>query len=132
MSVAARLVLASGSETRRRLLAEAGLVFDVHPSAVDESVVKRRLRADGASASAVATKLAEAKAIAVSALRPGDLVIGADQILTSDDQWYDKPDDLDIARHHLSTLRGRSQVLHTACVLALGGKIVWRTSCGRA
>ena len=126
MSAPARLVLASGSETRRDLLSAAGLDFDIRPSTVDESVLKRRLRAEGASASDVAMALAEAKAIPVSALAPGDVVIGADQILTCDDRWYDKPDDLDVARHHLRELRGRSQILHTACVLAMAGAIVWR------
>lgn len=125
MSAGARLVLASGSETRRQLLAGAGLAFDVHLSPVDETVLKRHLRTDGLSASAVATRLAEAKALAVSASRPNDVVIGADQILTCGDRWYDKPDDLDVARRHLNELRGRSQVLHTACVLASGGEIVW-------
>ena len=123
---AVRLVLASGSETRRNLLTAIGLDFNVHPSAVDESVVKQRGRADGASASVVAIALAEAKAIAVSALQPGGLIIGADQILTCDDRWYDKPDDLDVARRQLSELRGRTQILHTACALALDGEIVWR------
>ena len=123
---APRLVLASGSEARRQLLDASGLVFDVRSSDIDESVLKGRMRADGAHADIVAPALAEAKAVAVSARREFDFVIGADQILTCDGHWYDKPADLDEARLHLRMLRGRTQVLHTACVLATGGEVVWR------
>lgn len=126
MSAVPRLVLASGSTTRRALLTGAGLRFDVHPPEVDESILKNRGRAAGAAASAVAMALAEAKAIVVSASRPDAIVIGADQILTCDERWYDKPEDLGVARRQLAQLRGGCQVLHTACVLAAGGEIVWR------
>ncbi len=121
-----RLVLASGSETRRHLLSALGLVFDVHPSAVDESVLKRRLRSEEASPAAAALALAEAKAAAISMQHPTHVIIGADQILTCGGRWYDKPRDLIEARQHLSELRGSAQVLHTACVLAFGEQIVWR------
>ena len=84
------------------------------------------MRARDASADAVATTLAECKATAVSEQRPDDLVIGADQILTCGDEWFDKPADGADARRHLLALRGRIQVLHTACVLATAGAVVWR------
>ena len=121
-----RLVLASGSAARRHLLAASGMAFDVLPSGVDETALKLRMRAAGAQSDAVAMALAEAKAVAVSAQREGDLVIGADQILTCGDEWYDKPVDVNQARSQLRALRGRPQVLHTACALAAAGKVVWR------
>lgn len=123
---APRLVLASGSETRRDLLIVSGFSFDVQVSDVDETVIKRQARARGDAVEVAALALAEAKALVVSRRRPIDLVIGADQILTCDARWFDKPIDLGEARRHLRSLRGRVQVLHTACVLATAGEIVWR------
>ncbi len=120
------LVLASGSEPRRQLLASCGISVDVQPSALDESILKQRLRAEGASAAMTALALAEAKARAVAATRPDEVVIGADQILSCGDRWYDKPHDLHEARDHLRSLRGRVQTLHTACVLVGGAAEPWR------
>lgn len=120
------LVLASGSDTRRALLVASGYGFDVHVSEVDEAAIKRQACERGDTVDAAATTLAEAKALVVSSARPTDLVIGADQILTCEGRWFDKPIDLSEARDHLRALRGRVQLLHTACVLATAGKIVWR------
>ncbi|MGH8253515.1 MAG: Maf family protein, partial [Steroidobacteraceae bacterium] len=71
------LILASTSPYRRDLLARLGLPFAVHPSNVDENPVP------GETPPARAERLALAKAIAVSALHPRAVVIGADQVASS-------------------------------------------------
>ena len=116
------LVLASGSASRLALLRAAGLLVHVHRPDVDEGAVKRASRADGPQAAAL--RLAELKARTAHA--PGDLVIGADQILVCGDRWFDKPADLHEARDHLRRLRGRTHELVTACVLLRDGAIVWQ------
>jgi septum formation protein len=123
-----RLVLASGSAVRARLLADAGLAFDVRDSRVDEDVVKRRFaRSDGNSdTDALALALADEKALAVSGAEAGALVIGADQILTCGGRRYDKPRDMAEARANLIAFRGRAHTLHSAVVLARDGAVVWR------
>ena len=118
------LVLASASKTRHGLLRQAGLFVRPCPSDVDESAVKRAARERGAAAAATALQLAEMKARAAPA--SDAIIIGADQLLTCEGRWFDKPDDLASAREHLLALRGRSHVLHTAVSLARGGQIIWR------
>lgn len=120
------LVLASGSATRRQLLEALQLEFEALASDVDEASIKREKRAAGATPGDTALALAEAKAHAVGALRPDALVIGADQILSCDETWFDKPADLAEAHRQLSTLRARAQTLHTATVFVTGGRTVWR------
>ncbi len=123
------LVLASASVARRKLLQDAGLEIEALPAAVDEAEVKLALRAEGASAAQVAETLAELKARRVSerlggAGGPGPLVIGADQMLDCEGQWYDKPADLAAARAQLLALSGRSHTLETSvCVVRDGGRI---------
>lgn len=135
-----RLILASGSASRRQMLTAAGLVFDVVPSAVDEAVAKRdlELRFGVGSASMelgreTARVLARAKALDVSARHPHAVVIGADQTLTLvlDDKSgrdtarsFDKPTSLVEARGQLIDMRGRTHVLCSAAALARNGAII--------
>ena len=119
-----KLLLASGSDARRRILENAGLVFDVEVSAVDENHLKQMGRQQNCSADTVALRLAEAKALSVE--KPDTLVIGADQILSCEGIWYDKPEGLDGARQQLLQLRGKTHTLHTAVILCFNGLVLWR------
>lgn len=113
-----RLILASASLTRARLLTMAGLKVEVAPATLDEAVVKRRFRAEGWSAADCALALAEAKALDTASRYDGALVIGADQLLVSEGRWFDKPSDLAEMRAQLEVLRGRIHELITAvCVV---------------
>jgi len=123
-----RLVLASQSAARRALLQAAGLAFEAVVSGVDEGPLKDRLAAAGAGGDDIAEALAEAKALAISRMRPGDLVIGADQILEADGGLRDKPVDLADARARLRELRGTEHRLRTSVVAARNGEIVFRDS----
>ncbi len=127
MSLAPRdpLVLASGSATRARLLADAGLPILVDPAAVDEEEIRASFQAEGRDAAACAAALAEAKATRVSGRHPGALVLGADQILDCGGRWLEKPRDLNAARAQLTQLRGKRHVLVTAAAVVRNGAIVW-------
>lgn len=120
-----RLILASTSRTRQRMLEDAGLSFTAVGSDVDEDVVKRAARTEGARAAETAFLLAEMKAKAVSVCHPQSLVIGADQILVCENIWFDKPGTLQGARTQLRALRGRVHDLETAVVCFRGGARVW-------
>ena len=120
------LILASASSVRARLLAAAGVVFRVAPAEIDEAALKCACRAGRRVASECALSLAEAKAQWVSRREPGALVVGADQILVCEGEWFDKPADLGAARGQLQALRGRTHVLATAVCAILASERVWR------
>lgn len=120
------LVLASKSRSRSALLAGAGLAFATEPSDVDERAVEEPLLAAGADPGAIALHLAEAKALAVAARRPEDLVLGCDQTLGLGNERFVKPESREEARAHLERLRGRTHELHSALVLARGDTVLWR------
>ena len=118
------LILASGSATRRHLLASAGLTAEIVPAAVDE----RKLEAESKSKddpAAIAALLARAKAMAVGAHRVDRYVLGADQTLAVGSVQLHKPADREGARATLSVLSGRSHSLHSGLALAHGGRIIW-------
>ncbi len=121
-----RLILASASTARRTVLAAAGLRFDVRPAAIDEAAIKRAACSEGLDATAAALRLADAKAADIARQEPRALVIGADQILTCDGAWFDKPADLAAARRLLQALRGRPHELATAVVCHAGDHVRWQ------
>ena len=121
-----KLVLASASPTRRRLLAEAGLDAETRPAPIDERATEAPLLAAGATPRDIALALASAKALATSEAVPEALVIGADQTLDLDGERMTKPSDMDAARQQLLRLSGRSHRLHSAVACARGGTILWQ------
>jgi nucleoside triphosphate pyrophosphatase len=122
------LILASASTTRAGLLQSAGITFAIDPAHVDEEAVKREQWKAGRNALACAAALAEAKARAVAARHKSALVIGADQILVSDDEWFDKPGDLAAAEAQLRRLRGRDHILMTAACVVRGDERLWQAT----
>ena len=121
-----RLVLASASAARQRLLASAGLQFEVEPAAVDESAIRQAARADSLAPGETALMLARLKATHVSARDPAALVIGADQLLVYDREWFEKPQTQAAARADLLRLRGHRHVLPTAVVCVSGSVVLWQ------
>lgn len=119
------VILASGSASRRALLAGAGVAATSIKPNVDEEAAKRAMRADGLNVRDQAMQLAELKAVKVSRSMSG-LVIGGDQMLNLDGEAFDKPADLDAAKGHLRKLSGQSHYLETAIVVAENGAPVWR------
>jgi septum formation protein len=119
------VILASTSAIRRQVLSAAGVVFEAVSPGVDEDAAKEALRAEGASPRDQADKIAELKAVKISARRPG-LVIGCDQILQCDGRAWDKAETIDEARERLRHLRGRAHTLECGAVIARDGVPVWR------
>lgn len=119
------LILASQSATRKSLLAGAGLRFTSLGAPVDERAVERDARANGAGPEQIALELAGAKALSVSHLNPGAVVIGADQTLEFEGALLHKPLDLAGARAQLSLLVGKTHRLHAGVALAQDGKVLW-------
>ena len=117
------LILVSQSSARAALLRAAGLAFETRPAVVDEAAIKASLRGEGVGADTCALTLADLKAARLRA--PDAVVIGADQLLVCEGEWFDKPPDVAAARAQLVRLRGREHTLVTAVVVHRGGEAIW-------
>ena len=117
-SGAGPLVLASRSAGRRALLAAAGLNAEAIAADIDERSLERGHFAGGGSLENLASSLAQAKAHAVSALRPDAFCLGADQTLSLEGRLVHKPRDLADAAHSLAALAGRTHRLTSAFCVA--------------
>jgi septum formation protein len=116
------LVLASRSESRRALLAAAGLDAESVVAEVDERALEDRYLSGGGSLENVAIELARAKALAVSARRPDAYCIGADQTLTLEGRILHKSRDLAEGAKTLASLSGKTHRLTSAFCVARGGQ----------
>jgi septum formation protein len=99
----------------------------VHPALIDERHFEASLRQSqpDAGPEAIARGLSEAKALAVSALEPGLLVLGCDQTLALGNEAFHKPAGKAGAKEHLLKLSGKAHHLHSGLALARDGVILW-------
>ncbi|HZP20790.1 MAG TPA: Maf family protein [Bauldia sp.] len=122
----ARIILASTSPTRIKLLKDSGIPFEAMPPRIDERLVEKPLREAGRPAGEIALALAEAKASGIGRADRSAFVIGADQMLECDGRLWIKPSSLDEARQQLVTLAARTHELHTAVAGVKNGTVIWR------
>jgi septum formation protein len=119
------LILASSSPFRRMLMQNAGLRFEAIAADIDERAIEAPLEASGAGPDAIALVLAKAKAVAVSEINRGALVIGSDQTMSLGDRVFHKPKDIAEAEAHLLALSGKTHRLNSAIAIARDGDIIW-------
>ncbi|MEM1288267.1 MAG: Maf family protein [Pseudomonadota bacterium] len=118
-----RIVLASNSAIRHQMLEQCGFRVAKHPSDVDERALDKQLK--GASPQAIARALAEAKAANVSQAKPGDVVVGGDQLLHLEGELLHKAMDLEEAKEKLMQLQGKPHTLVSSAAIARDGDILW-------
>lgn len=119
------IVLASASSARQKLLQAAGISFVTQVSSLDETKAKTTIQHLDTKSQCL--RLAQLKAEAVSALRPQDHVIGADQILEFQGKIFDKATTLTQAYQQLLKLQGHTHQLHSAVVTIANGKTAFTT-----
>ena len=117
------LILASKSAARRALLEAAGIPIEIVPADIDERAVEANAALENAEM--VAALLAREKARAVSAKRPGRMVLGADQTLALGQQRFSKADDRAGARAQLVALRGKTHTLYSAVAVVQDGNVLF-------
>lgn len=121
-----RVILASRSAARVRLLAAAGVKVEIVPADIDEAALREALAAERVATVDAAIALAEMKARRIASAVPGDaIVLGCDQLLDIEGAWLDKPVDRAAAWRQLCRLRGKTHLLATAVVGFRGGTRVW-------
>jgi len=122
-----RLVLASGSASRRAMLEAAGVPFSATSPGVDEDAAKAGLRSQGVAPRDFADALAELKALRVSQREPDALALGSDSLMVlADGTILDKPTSREEAAEHLRAMSGGRHSIVSAAVIAEQGRPVWR------
>ena len=120
-----KIILASKSKVRKKILEENGIICEVEPANIDEDLVKESLLNEGASPSIISKNLAELKANKISQQKNGELVLGADSIIDLNGEIVSKPSNRDKALDILKKLNGKKHYLVSSVCISKNGFMIW-------
>ena len=120
-----KIILASQSKVRKKILDEHNILNEVRPSNVDEDVVKSSLLKEKASPEIISKNLAELKANKISGKYSDNLVLGADSGIDLNGELISKPDNREEALEILRKLNGKKHYLISSVCISKNGSMVW-------
>ena len=120
-----KIILASQSKVRKKILDEHNILNEVRPSNVDEDVVKSSLLKEKASLEIISKNLAELKANKISGKYSDNLVLGADSVIDLNGELISKPDNREEALEILRKLNGKKHYLISSVCISKNGSMVW-------
>ena len=120
-----KIILASKSKVRKKILEENGINCVVEPANIDEDLVKDSLLKEGALPTIVSKNLAELKANKVSQKKNGELVLGADSIIDLSGKIISKPSNRNEALAILKKLNGQKHHLISSVCISKNGSMIW-------
>ena len=120
-----KIILASQSKVRKKILDENNILNEVKPSNIDEDVVKSSLLKEKASPELISKNLAELKANKISGKFTDNLVLGADSVIDLDGELISKPKNREEALEILKKLNGKKHHLISSVCISKNGSMVW-------
>tara|TARA_B100001029_G_C15001943_1_gene418639 strand:- start:251 stop:838 length:588 start_codon:yes stop_codon:yes gene_type:complete len=120
-----KIILASKSEVRRKILEKNGITCTVLPANIDEDLIKDSLSKEGASPELISKNLAELKANKISAKKNENLVLGADSVIDLNGEIISKPSDRLDALNILKKLNGKKHQLISSVCISKNGRMIW-------
>ncbi len=120
-----KIILASKSGVRKQILDNYNIDCDVEVSNVDEDQVKNSLLAEGANPLLISKNLAEIKSIKVSNRNPDRLVLGADSVVSLNNELINKPRSREEALEILKKLNNSKHNLISSVCIAKNGAMIW-------
>ena len=120
-----KIILASKSKVRKKILDKYNILNEVKPSNVDEDVVKLSLLKEKVSPEIISRNLAELKANKVSQSFSDNLVLGADSVIDLEGELISKPNDRNEALEILKKLNGKKHYLISSVCISKNGFMVW-------
>ena len=120
-----KIILASRSRVRKKILEENDINCEVEPANVDEDLVKESLIKEGANPEIISKNLAELKANKISQKLNGEMVLGADSIIDLDGAIISKPPNRKEALEILQKLNGKKHYLISSVCISKNGSMIW-------
>jgi septum formation protein len=120
-----KIILASKSGVRKDILKNNNISYIAVPSNIDEDQVKDSLLAVGANPLLISKNLAELKSIKISSKYSDQLVIGADSVISLNNELVNKPNTREEGLEILKKLNGSTHYLITSVCISKNGSMVW-------
>ena len=120
-----KIILASNSKVRKKILDENDIACKVVPSNADEESVKKSLIKEDLSPELISKNLAELKANKVSLKFNSEIVIGADSVIDMNGELISKPKNREEALKILKKLNGKTHYLISSVCISKNGSMIW-------
>ena len=120
-----KIIMASKSEVRKKILDQNGIDCDVMPANVDEEQIKESFLKEKATPEIISKNLAELKANKVSEKKPDELVLGADSVIDLNNELISKPKNREEAFNILQKLNGQKHRLISSVCVSKNGSMIW-------
>ena len=120
-----KVILASSSKVRKKILEENGIECKVFPSNVDEEPVKKSLIKNNINSEIISKNLAELKANKISLKFNNEIVIGADSVIDINGELISKPKNREEALKILKKLNGKTHYLISSVCISKNGSMIW-------
>jgi len=120
-----KIILASKSGVREKILNENGIKCEILPANIDEDQIKQSLIKEKATPELISKNLAELKANKVSEKKPDKFVLGADSVINLNGELISKPTSREEAFGILERLNGRKHQLISSVCISKNGSMIW-------
>ena len=123
-----KIILASRSDVRKKILNKNGINCEVIPANIDEDQVKNSLIKEKASPKIISKNLAELKANKVSEKKHDYLVLGVDSVIDLNGELISKPTNREEAFDILKKLNGQKHQLISSVCISKNGAMIWNST----
>ena len=120
-----KIILASRSGVRKKILNQNGIICEVIPADIDENQVKESLIEEKATPELISKNLAELKANKVSGKKPNEIILGADSVIDLKGELISKPTSREEALKILQKLNGKKHQLISSVCISKNGSMIW-------
>ena len=120
-----KIILASKSGVRKKILENHKINCNVLPANIDEEQVKESMISEKATPELVSKNLAELKANKISSKKPDELVLGADSVIDLEGELISKPKTREEAVTILEKLNGKKHQLISSVCISKNGSMIW-------
>ena len=120
-----KIILASKSGVRKKILEDNGINCEVIPANIDEDIIKNSLIKENATPKIISKNLAELKANKVSVKKNDYLVLGADSVIDLKGELISKPTNREEAFKILVKLSGSKHHLISSVCISINGSMIW-------
>ena len=120
-----KIILASRSGVRKKILNQNGIICEVIPADIDENQIKESLIKEKATPEIISKNLAELKANKISKKNPNEIILGADSVIDLNGELISKPTSRKEALTILQKLNGKKHQLISSVCISKNGSMMW-------
>ena len=123
-----KIILASKSKVRKKILEENGISCEIKPANIDEDLIKESLLKEGATPYIISKNLEELKANKISKKKHDEMVLGADSVIDLKGELISKPKNREEAFNIIKKLSGQKHQLISSVCISKNGSMIWNST----